>query len=522
MRIASLVTFCLLFTSLCVYAQDNCKSAEITATTGAGTYCPGDVVTLSITGELNDANEWEWSTGSCGGDVIDNETGTSIMVEVSETITYFVRGVGGCAEKDATCTEIEVVLDDEPPITQCPENITVSAEPGLCEAVVQYEFPSGSDNCDGEVTVEQVEGLGSDASFPVGVTTESYELTDALGNTSICSFTITVEDNEAPVITCSENIEVDNDPGECGAVVTYQLPTATDNCENVQIELTGGLGSGAFFPVGTTVETYTATDEAGNTSSCSISITVIDAELPVITLSKEKKSKWPPNHKHFTIIIEDYIESVTDNCPGVSIEDVIIDEVSSDEENNGSGDGNTTDDIMISSDCKTVELLAERKGNGNGRIYTILLAVKDAHGNIGTAVINAEVAHDQGKNTTVTDDGPVYVVNGCDIIVDEESISEGLDDSADPSENSLDGPLKTYPNPFNGSLIINFSPRVSDHITMDLYSLSGLRVHRLFEGDLEANDVYFWNFNLEELDGKIYLLVINGKKTFALRKLVKN
>jgi len=48
----------------------------------------------------------------------------------------------------------------------------------------------------------------------------------------------------------------------------------------VTVEQTAGLGSGNAFPVGTTTETYVATDLDGNTATCSFDVTVNDTEAP--------------------------------------------------------------------------------------------------------------------------------------------------------------------------------------------------------------------------------------------------
>lgn len=57
-------------------------------------------------------------------------------------------------------------------------------------------------------------------------------------------------------------------------VYNYTLPLATDNCtQNITIIRTAGLGSGAVFPEGNTVETYEAMDESGNKSVCSFIVT---------------------------------------------------------------------------------------------------------------------------------------------------------------------------------------------------------------------------------------------------------
>src|SRR5690606_31963147 len=86
-------------------------------------------------------------------------------------------------------------------------------------------------------SIIQTAGLPSGSEFPVGTTTNSFQVTDVAGNVASCSFDITVNDTEDPVITCPGDITQDNDPGVCGAVVTYALPTATDNCGNTSGEL---------------------------------------------------------------------------------------------------------------------------------------------------------------------------------------------------------------------------------------------------------------------------------------------
>lgn len=58
-------------------------------------FCAGSSVVLSIAGgNLNNANTWQWYTGSCGGTIIG--TGPSVTVSPGSTTTYYVNGVGGC------------------------------------------------------------------------------------------------------------------------------------------------------------------------------------------------------------------------------------------------------------------------------------------------------------------------------------------------------------------------------------------------------------------------------------------
>jgi hypothetical protein len=55
--------------------------------------------------------------------------------------------------------------------------------------------------------------------------------------------------------------------------------TATDNC-GYTIQQTSGFGSDSLFPIGTTLNTFVATDAAGNADTCSFTVTVVDTNGP--------------------------------------------------------------------------------------------------------------------------------------------------------------------------------------------------------------------------------------------------
>ncbi len=141
-------------------------------------------------------------------------------------------------------------------------------------------------NANGVITgpspLVQIAGLASGAIYPVGVTTNTFRATDIAGNTSTCSFTVTVVDNQAPTITCPTNITATTPIGSCTAVVPYTV-TSSDNCPGVTQALIAGLAGGSAFPIGVTTVTWRATDAAGNISTCSFTVTVLDGQLPVIS-----------------------------------------------------------------------------------------------------------------------------------------------------------------------------------------------------------------------------------------------
>jgi large repetitive protein len=155
--------------------------------------------------------------------------------------------------------------------------VTVDTDPGLCSAVVNFNTNLSTDNCP-NVTTSAVPTSGS--VFSVGTTVVVITATDASGNSDTCQFTVTVEDNEAPLALCPANITVDNDPGDCGADVSFVLPAPTDNCGATS---TPSIASGSFFEVGTEVVVVTATDASGNSGTCAFTVTVLDVELPTVT-----------------------------------------------------------------------------------------------------------------------------------------------------------------------------------------------------------------------------------------------
>src|SRR5690606_16564107 len=122
--------------------------------------------------------------------------------------------------------------------------------------------------------------------FNLGVTTVTWTATDENSNTDVCSFDVTVVDNENPEITCVGDQTVDV------AVCTYTHSgtawdaVADDNCSvaTLEYELTGdttGSGTsldGVEFNLGVTTVTWTATDGSSNTDVCSFDVTVEDNE----------------------------------------------------------------------------------------------------------------------------------------------------------------------------------------------------------------------------------------------------
>jgi len=242
------------------------------------TFCPGNVTQNNDAGLCTAVTTYSVATASGVPTPViyySHPSGSAFPVG---TTTVTVSAVNYC--DSVTCTFDVIISDNElPVISNCPANISLNIDAGLCTAVATWTAPTATDNC--AIQTFTSSHNGGDA-FPVGTTTVTYTATDIHGNVQTCSFTVTVTDNELPVISnCPTNISVFNDAGLCSAVVTWIAPTAVDNCA-IQT-FTSTHNSGASFPVGTTTVIYTATDVNGNVQTCSFAITVTDNELPVIS-----------------------------------------------------------------------------------------------------------------------------------------------------------------------------------------------------------------------------------------------
>src|SRR5204863_6187707 len=86
-----------------------------------------------------------------------------------------------------SCTFTVTVTDTERPVPSCPGNLTVSAAPGQCATNASFAF-SFTDNCPGG-SILCVPASGS--SFAKGTNSVTCTATDASGNSSNCTFTVT-------------------------------------------------------------------------------------------------------------------------------------------------------------------------------------------------------------------------------------------------------------------------------------------------------------------------------------------
>ena len=240
--------------------------------------CPADITVFNDEGECGAAVSWTVPTpiDNCGTELTSSSHNPGDIFPIgTTTVTYTAVAEDGT---EISCSFDITVSDKEVPTITCPDDITVGTDMGVCDAVVSWDAPMFSDNCS-DASITSTASSGD--TFGLGTNTVTYTVTDDEGNTTDCSFNITVEDREPPMVTgCPDDIVVSNDPGACSAVVSWEPPTFTDNCEILNIDSKPNPGS--LFPIGTTNVVYEAIDASGNITSCTFTVTVEDTEDPTL------------------------------------------------------------------------------------------------------------------------------------------------------------------------------------------------------------------------------------------------
>jgi HYR domain len=250
------------------------------------TTAPELKVPSAITEEATSPDGASITYGASATDAVDGDP--------TVTCTPASGSTFGLGETEVTCTASDdsgnsahksftvKVQDTTPPVLQgMPEDLTVEGNTtgGALEAFIA---PTATDLVDPTPTVECVPA--ESAFFELGETEVTCTASDATGNKSTGSFTVTVTDTAPPKLSNvpSDDVVEGNTTG--GANWSFPSPTATDVVDaSPTVECTPAA-TGSFFPLGKTTVTCTASDASHNTSpAASFVVTVKDTTDPEIT-----------------------------------------------------------------------------------------------------------------------------------------------------------------------------------------------------------------------------------------------
>ncbi|MCB0610677.1 MAG: choice-of-anchor L domain-containing protein, partial [Lewinella sp.] len=215
------------------------------------------------------------------------------------SVAWVVNGDPNLQTIYEDCGTVELVFDR---LDQAITPLTVAfsvggtATPGVDYVALpsSVTIPAGQDKLVLPVTILNEGVLEGDETIEITLVNpcsavtpqETLTIRDFLHTQAKCTFTLTVEDQEPPMVTCPPNQTVTgvlNADGACTAIANNLTPNLSDNCVMLMLDYTvsgatNGAGvddaSGSLFSAGTSTVTYTATDMGGNPASCSFTVTV--------------------------------------------------------------------------------------------------------------------------------------------------------------------------------------------------------------------------------------------------------
>jgi len=242
---------------------------------------------------LNDSTQ-----DACGVDTFYLSDTLVTCASVDSTIDIYFYAVDIYGNVDSQILNI-TALDTIRPVITCLDSIVVDNDIDVCGAVVEFNWPTATDNCTVDSIVQiDTTGLDSNSFFPVGITQLTYVAYDQSGNTDTCSFIIEVIDWQTPQLLCQSDTLI------CDSTFTFVYPAYIDNCSGIDVVQVAGIASGDFYPVGSTINRFAVTDSYGNTDTCEYEVFRYD--FPSLADAGPDQEKC-----------EEYTGTLAGNTPGV-------------------------------------------------------------------------------------------------------------------------------------------------------------------------------------------------------------
>jgi hypothetical protein len=296
-------------------ATDVVKNSAITTqkvtvvdTTSPTITAPKDVV-VEATSFNENVVELGEATVVDNGKILSITNDAPISFSIGDTtITWMASDEAG---NIATATQKISVIDTIIPQIISPENIIFEAT-SIDENVVKLVAPTVID-------VQPVI-IANDAPtiFQLGDTVVTWMAIDSSGNSVTTTQTVTVVDTTAPKITAPNDVTVEAIGLENNVVSLGDL-----SVEDITGVAAITHNAPEHFPLGTTIVTWTVTDNYGNIITADQKVTVVDTTLPTIDAPKDLIVEASSLEENFVELgepkVKDIIsiESITNDAPAV-------------------------------------------------------------------------------------------------------------------------------------------------------------------------------------------------------------
>lgn len=184
---------------------------------------------------------------------------------------------------ETNCTANVSVVDNEAPTVGC-FDLDIDLR-GSSTSIASYisQFRALSfDNCD--ISSSSFNKTGFDCS-EIGENEVTFQASDASGNTSSCTFTVTITDVRGPYMIC-QDISVTLDNTGNASITPEMIDDGSDDaCSALSLSL--DITSFDSDDIGDQTVTLTGTDIYGNTAFCEATVTVIEPEVSIVARCKD-------------------------------------------------------------------------------------------------------------------------------------------------------------------------------------------------------------------------------------------
>lgn len=203
------------------------------------------------------------------------------------TVGFTETSVGSCPEiitrtwtatdncgNSISASQVLTVEDTTAPAITCPAGVTLEAD-AACSALVPdlTGGASASDNCTATASITISQSPAAGTAITLGITVVTLTATDECGNSTDCTVNVDVIDVTPPTLVSTGAQTVV--PAACDFVTQFEAPTATDNCDG-DVDIVCAPAPGSILGPGAHTVTCTATDDSGNVSTDSFTLTVLE------------------------------------------------------------------------------------------------------------------------------------------------------------------------------------------------------------------------------------------------------
>ena len=444
---------------------------------------------------------------ACGSEVEIETSESQIAASCGFAIVRTWTATDACGNAASVSQEITVTDTTLPVLGGIPANVTVT-----CTEIPEIPEFSATDNCDDDVSTDVTDQMAMEGCNLI--ITRVFRGVDNCGNTAIATQTITVVDNEDPVISGGPaDLSVD-----CSNIPLAASLTAIDNCDDdVEVTFVEEATGTCDYDL---VRTWTATDECGNTDVHVQTIHVVDTTAPSfgsfdteVYVSCEEFS--------------DYEIEVSDDCNTLEL---------------------TYDDIFFSGGCFGVLQRTWTATDACGNSATALQFIRQVD-EINPVLFNVpdDITVECGEDIPQIETF-VSATDNCDDDVEISFIEEvtsqfcpyvitrtwlAEDECGNVAEGTqvitieVDAPeqvsIFSYPNPFNDSFTVNFSVPQNALVNAKVVDGMGRTVSIVFDG--QADGARLYEYTLSGLDwepGSYTLMMVVGGEVHHHKLMVQN